>query len=67
VALNSSIIGCLFINLVPCKEDGNEDLDEDSMPDDPNDLLNTSISFKVKISHISNLPQDFCRNIFCEY
>ena len=67
MAPNSSIVGHLFINLIPCEEDGNEDMDEDSIPDDPNDLLNTSISFKVKISHLSDLPLDFCRNIFCEY
>jgi len=25
------------------------------------------MDFKVEITHISNLPEDFCRNIYCEY
>ena len=67
VAPNSSIVGKIFINLVPCDEDGNEDLDEDLLPENPKDLLNQSIHFKVKISRIESLPEDFCRSIFCEY
>ena len=67
VATNSSIVGEIFINIVPCEEDGNEDMNEDLLPDEPTDLLNQSISFKVKIDTIENLPEDFCRNIFCEY
>ena len=67
VATNSSIIGEIFINIVPCEDDGNEDMNEDLSPDEPTDLINKSISFKVKIFKIVNLPEDFCRNIFCEY
>jgi hypothetical protein len=67
VSTSNKIVGKVFVNIVPCEEDGNEDLDEDSLPDDPKDLLNTEIFLKVKISHIENLPEDFCRNIFCEY
>ena len=57
----------MFINVVPCEEDGNEDLNEDDLPEQPSDLLNQSISFKVKISHLEELPENFCRNMFCEY
>ena len=53
--------------MVPCDENGMEDLDEELLPDDPMDLLNQELNFKVKISHISNLPADFCSNIYCEY
>lgn len=35
--------------------------------DDPMDLINQQLDFKVKISHISSLPEDFCSNIYCEY
>ena len=49
VATNSSIVGEININIVPCEEDGNEDMNEDLLPDEPTDLLNQSISFKVKI------------------
>ena len=40
VATNSSIVGEIFINIVPCEEDGNEDMNEDLLPEDPKDLLN---------------------------
>lgn len=40
VATNSSIVGEIFINIVPCEEDGNEDMNEDLLPDEPKDLLN---------------------------
>ena len=67
VATNNKIYGQLEINVVPCTEDGNEELDEETLTDDPMDLLNNTLDFKVKISQISNLPEDFCRNIYCEY
>lgn len=50
VATNNKIYGQLEINLVPCDEDGNEDIDEDMLSDEPMDLVNQSIDFKVKIS-----------------
>lgn len=57
------------MNVVPCDETGNEDLDEEQLPDEPEpqDLLNERLDFKVKIEKLTNLPEDFCRNIYCEY
>lgn len=55
------------MNVIPCDENGNEDLDEEQLPDEPGDLLNERIDFKVKIDKLTNLPEDFCRNIYCEY
>ncbi len=40
----------MHLNLVPCTQDGDEDLDEDLLPEDPEDLINNSLDFKVKIS-----------------
>jgi len=57
----------LTINVIPCEEDGNESIDEDMISDNPEDMIGQSIDFKVKIDNITNLPEDFCRNIFCEY
>ena len=37
------------------------------MTDEPIDLINSTLDFKIKISHLTNLPEDFCRDIFCEY
>jgi hypothetical protein len=67
VATNNKIYGQLHVNVVPCNEDGDEELDEDLLTDEPMDLLNQTLDFKVKISHMSSLPEDFCSNIFCEY
>lgn len=55
------------MNVVPCDETGNEDLNEDLLTDEPNDLINTALDFKVKISQLFNLPEDLCRDIYCEY
>lgn len=67
VGTNPEIYGQVHINVVPCDRDGNEDLDEDLLPNDPSELLDQELNFKVKISHLSNLPADFGSNIFCEY
>lgn len=67
VATNNKIYGQIELNIVPCDEEGNEDIDEDLLSDEPMDLVNNTLDFKVKISKITNLPEDFCRNIFCEY
>lgn len=67
VGNNPEIYGVVHINLVPCDDSGNEDLDEDALPNDPNELLGQELNFKVQISHLSNLPDDFGSNIFCEY
>ncbi len=40
VATNNQICGQIHLNVVPCEEDGNEDLNEDMLTDDPTDLLN---------------------------
>jgi hypothetical protein len=57
----------LTINVIPCEEDGNTSIDEDMLSDNPEDMIGQSINFKVTIDNITNLPEDFCRNIFCEY
>ena len=55
------------MNVLPCEENGNEELDEDNISDNPEDLIGNQIDFKVIIENITNLPEDFCRNIYCEY
>ena len=67
VATNSEVIGKLQMNLVPCDENGCEDLDEDLLPDEPQDLINKSLNFKVKIDKIIDLPESFCRDIYIQY
>lgn len=40
VATNNLFVGEIFINIVPCEDDGNEDMNEDLLPEEPKDLLN---------------------------
>jgi len=47
VAPNSDVHGQIYINVVPCDEFGNEELDEEALPEDPMDLLNQRLDFKV--------------------
>jgi hypothetical protein len=47
VGNNPEIYGVVHINLVPCDDSGNEDLDEDALPNDPNELLGQELNFKV--------------------
>ena len=58
VATDNKIIGQLSMNVVPCEEDGNEELNEDMLSDDPFDLIGQSLDFKVKIDKVSGLPYD---------
>jgi len=37
------------------------------MTDNPDDLIGQQLDFKVKIEKLTKLPEDFCRNIYCEY
>jgi len=67
VSPSNEIVGKVHINIVPCTEDGSEDIPEEELPEDPSELCNRPIDFKVKITHLSNLPENFGRNIFCEY
>jgi len=39
VATNNEIYGQVHINIIPCEPDGNEDINEDMLTDEPNDLL----------------------------
>jgi len=46
-AANNDICGELHMNVVPCDESGTEELEEDALTDDPKDLLNQTLDFKV--------------------
>jgi len=46
-AANGDICGELHMNVVPCDESGAEELDDDQLTDDPKDLLNKTLDFKV--------------------
>ena len=59
--------GQLDVNIIPVDADGNEDLDENDIPDSPEDLLNRRIDFVVSIERARDLPSNFCKDVFVEY
>jgi hypothetical protein len=67
VGTNSQIMGKLDINVVPVDMDGESDLPDDMIPEDPNDLIGNRIDFVVQIAKATELPEDFCRDVYCEY
>ena len=63
--------GDLSVGLIPCSSDGkinyeNDNYNEDMQIEDPNDLLNKRLDFKVIITE-ANLPNNFCTNTYVEY
>ena len=63
--------GTLSVGLIPCNQDGsihyeNDNYNEEMQIEDPNDLLNKRLDFKVIITEAS-LPQNFCMNTYVEY
>ena len=57
----------LEINLIPVDEDGENEVPEEKIPDEPEDLIGQRIDFVVEISKATELPDTFCKDVFCEY
>lgn len=60
-------MGKLEINVVPVDIDGESDIPDDMIPEDPNELIGNRIDFVVQITKAYDLPEDFCKDIYCEY
>ena len=67
MAPNNEVCGKMHMNIVPCDETGNEDLNEEDLPDEPDAILKKRLDFKVKIDKLTDLPEDFCSDVYCEY
>lgn len=52
---------------MPTDEYGWNDPPEEILPDAPEDLIGQRIDFAVLIEKAVDLPEDFCKNVFCEY
>lgn len=59
--------GKLDVNIVPVDENGNEEIPDEDVPDQPEDLLNRRIDYLVQISQAKDLPSNFCKDVFVEY
>lgn len=63
--------GSLKVNLIPTDSEGiknlGEEMDEsDDTFEDPKELLGKRFDFKVIIES-GKLPDNFCKNVYCEY
>jgi len=67
VGTNSQIVGKLDINIIPVDTDGESEVPDEYLPETPEDLINNRIDFIVEIKKAYELPEDFCKDIFCEY
>lgn len=61
------VAGQLDCSYVPCTIDGGEELDDDLIVDEPAELLNKEIFFRVEVNKCSNLPADTCKDVFVTY
>ena len=53
--------------MIPVDAEGNEELADDDLPETPEDLLNRRIDYVVSIEGASDLPSNFCKDVFVEY
>ncbi len=67
VGTNSQIVGKLEVNIIPCWEDGESEVPIDLVPESPEDLIGRRIDFLVDIKRAFDLPEEFCKDIFCKY
>ena len=52
---------------MPVDQDGHEELPDDDLPESPEELLSRRIDFVVCIERATDLPSNFCRDVFVEY
>lgn len=61
------IVGKLEMNIIPVCADGESELPDYMLPERPEDIIGQRLDFVVEISRAQNLPEDFCKDVFCEY
>jgi len=61
------VFGKLVVNIIPCDPSGTDEPPDEIIPEVPEDLLNNRIDFVVQIEGAKDLPQNFCRDVYCEY
>ena len=59
--------GSLEVNLIPVDAEGNEDIADEDLPEQPEDLMDRRVDFLVNISRASDLPSNFCKDVFVQY
>ena len=60
------VLGYLLIDMIPIKDE-NPLKDNENPPDDPYELIGTTLEYLVHIKEIKDLPINFCKDIQVEY
>jgi len=67
IGATSDINGKLEVNIIPTDPNGDPDLPDELIPDEPMDLVGQRIDFNVQIIRAYDLPSYFCKDVYCEY
>ena len=55
------------MNIEPVDEDGESEIPDEMIPENPMELVNQRIDFNVLITKVFELPPNFCKDVYCEY
>lgn len=61
------LVGKLEVNILPTDESGWDEPPEDLIPYQPEDLIGKRIDFAIIIEKAMDLPDNFCKDVYCEY
>lgn len=67
IGSNSQVSGKLEVNIEPVDEDGLSEIPDEMIPENPMELVNQRIDFNIIISKVSELPSNFCKDVYVEY
>lgn len=64
---NEGLVGRIKLAYIPCDLSGEGEPDDDLLVDEPIELLNKEIFFRVEIESCEDLPSDLCKDVFVTY
>lgn len=59
--------GKLEMNIMPTDESGWGEFPDERIPLEPEDMVGERLDFAVVISKAIDLPENFCKDVYCEY
>lgn len=65
--IQGGVAGHLKCSYWPCDVTGEGEPDDELIVDEPAELLNKEIFFRVEVESITGLPNDLCKNVFVTY
>lgn len=63
----TGVVGKLDVNIIPTDESGWDEPPDDLLPEAPEDLNNQRIDFAVTVNKAIDLPEELCKDVYCEY